>query len=241
MKHIGNSRFLTALTALALCLALLAGCGQQAPQSDAAQDSDTSEKTETASPDGGDVPQAETGSQDEACTSLDGDGTPIDALPDGLPEELVFSSGAGAWRTVLTLQPDGSFTGQYSDWDSGGDPSQYPEGIYYICNFSGTFGDLRQLDGTSYAMTLETLEAQETEGEEWTEDGTLYIGSAPYGLEGGTEFFLYAPESSTDVLTSESLQVEWPEWNLPETVPEGQLGCWMLYNQDMDQGFFSYE
>ena len=241
MKHIGNSRFLTALTALALCLALLAGCGQQAPQSDAAQDSDTSEKAETASPDGGDSSQEQTGSQDEAGTSSHGDGTPIDALPEGLPEELVFSSGAGAWRTVLTLQPDGSFTGQYSDWDSGGDPSQYPEGIYYICNFSGTFGDLRQLDDTTYAMTLETLTAQETEGEEWTEDGTLYIGSAPYGLEGGTDFFLYAPESSTDVLTTESLQVAWPEWNLPETVPEGQLGCWMLYNQDMDQGFFSYE
>lgn len=241
MKHIGNPRFLTALTALALCLSLLAGCGQQAPQSDAAQDSDTSEKAETASPYGGDVLQEETGSQDGMDTSSDGDGIPIDALPEDLPEELTFSSGAGAWRTVLTLQPDGSFTGQYSDWDSGGDPSQYPEGIYYICNFSGTFGDLRQLDGTTYAMTLETLTAQETEGEEWTEDGTLYIGSAPYGLEGGTDFFLYAPESSTDVLTTESLQVEWPEWNLPETVPEGQLGCWMLYNQDMDQGFFSYE
>lgn len=241
MKHIGNPRFLATLTALALCLGLLAGCGQQAPQSDAAQDSDTSEKAETASPDGGDVLQEETGSQDGMDTSSDGDGTPIDALPEELPEELTFSSGAGAWRTVLTLQPDGSFTGQYSDWDSGGDPSQYPEGIYYICNFSGTFSDLRQLDETTYAMTLEALTAQETEGEEWTEDGTLYIGSAPYGLEGGTEFFLYAPESSTDVLTTESLQVAWPEWNLPGTVPEGQLGCWMLYNQDMDQGFFSYE
>lgn len=240
MKHIWNSRRLTALTALALCLGLLAGCGQNKVPADTAQNGDASEETETASPDGGDVPQEETGSQDGAGTSSDGDGTPIDALPEGLPEELVFSSGAGAWRTVLTLQPDGSFTGQYSDWDSGGDPSQYPEGIYYICNFSGTFGNLRQLDDTSYAMTLETLTALETEGEEWTEDGTLYIGSAPYGLEGGTDFFLYAPESSTDVLTTESLQVAWPEWNLPETVPEGQLGCWMLYNQDMDQGFFSY-
>lgn len=240
MKHIWNSRRLTALTALALCMGLLAGCGQNKVPADTAQNGDASEETETASPGGGDVPQEETGSQDGAGTSSDGDGTPIDALPEGLPEELVFSSGAGAWRTVLTLQPDGSFTGQYSDWDSGGDPSQYPEGIYYICNFSGTFGNLRQLDDTSYAMTLETLTAQETEGEEWTEDGTLYIGSAPYGLEGGTDFFLYAPESSTDVLTTESLQVAWPEWNLPETVPEGQLGCWMLYNQDMDQAFFSY-
>lgn len=29
--------------------------------------------------------------------------------------------------------------------------------------------------------------------------------------------------------------------DLPEEVPEGQLGCWMLYNQDMDQAFFSYQ
>ena len=124
---------------------------------------------------------------------------------------------------------------------SGSDPSQYPEGIYYICSFSGTFSDLRQLDETTYVMTLDTLTAQETEGEEWVEGGTLYIGSAPYGLEGGTEFFLYTPESSTDVLTTEALQVEWPEWNLPETVPDGQLGCWLLYNQAMDQAFFSYD
>ena len=72
-------------------------------------------------------------------------------------------------------------------------------------------------------------------------DGTLYIGSTPYGLEGGTAFYLYTPEASTDVLTTEALQVGWPEWNLPDTVPEGQLGCWMLYNQAMDQAFFSYE
>ena len=32
-----------------------------------------------------------------------------------------------------------------------------------------------------------------------------------------------------------------PLRNLPDTVPEGQLGCWMLYNQDKDQAFFSYQ
>lgn len=69
----------------------------------------------------------------------------------------------------------------------------------------------------------------------------LHWARLPTGLEGGTEFFLYTPESSTDVLTTEALQVEWPEWNLPETVPDGQLGCWLLYNQAMDQAFFSYD
>ena len=168
------------------------------------------------------------------------DGTPISALPEDFPMELTFSSGAGAWRTVLTLQPDGSFTGQYTDWDAGGDPSQYPNGIYQICTFSGTFKDLRQLDETTYVMTLDTLTAQETEGEEWTEDGILYIGSAPYGLEGGSEFQLYAPASSTDGLP-ESVFIQWPQWSLPETVPEGELGCWALYSVGNFPCFFSYD
>ena len=88
-------------------------------------------------------------------------------------------------------------------------------------------------------MTLDTLTAQETEGEEWTEDGILYIGSAPYGLEGGSEFRLYAPASSTDGLP-ESVFIQWPQWSLPETVPEGELGCWALYSVGNFPCFFSY-
>lgn len=230
------------LAALALCLGLLSGCGQAAPaetpEDSGGQTQVENGDTNTSSGDPGsqeDVPSLNgTGESSDA-------GTPVDALPEEVPEEMTFSSGAGAWRTVLSLLPDGSFTGQYSDWDSGGDPTVYPEGVYYICNFSGTFQDLRQLDDTTYAMTLGTLTAQETEGEQWTEGDTAYIGAAPYGLEGGTTFYLYTPEASTDVLTTEALQVGWPEWNLPDTVPEGQLGCWMLYNPDMDQAFFSYD
>ena len=165
-------------------------------------------------------------------------GIPVGALPEGLPDQLTFCSGASAWRTNLALTSDGSFTGQFTDRDAGSDPT-YPGGLCRICTFSGTFSDLRQLDEHSYSMVLEDLTCRETEGEEWVEDGTLYIGSTPYGLEGGTAFYLYTPEASTDVLTTESLQVEWPDWNLPETVPEGTLGCWLLYNAGTDQGFFS--
>lgn len=227
------------LAALALCLGLLSGCGQAAP---AEKPEDSGSRTEEETGDANTL-SGDTGSQEDtpsqSGTEDPGDaGTPVDTLPEELPEELTFCSGAGAWRTNLSLVSDGSFTGQYTDWDCA---SQYPGGLYRICTFSGTFQNLRQLDDTTYAMTLETLTAQETEGEEWVEDGTLYIGSTPYGMEGGTAFYLYTPEASTDVLTTESLQVAWPEWNLPETVPEGQLGCWMLYNQDMDQAFFSYE
>lgn len=241
MKHRNTMRLGTLLAALVLCLGLLAGCGS------ASRPDNTTEETPQApaAPESGAPESDNSDHQTDAGDAPAGDssagGTPISALPEDFPMELTFSSGAGGWRTLLTLQPDGSFTGQYSDWDAGGDPSQYPNGVYYICNFSGTFQDLRQLDDTSYAMTLGTLTAQETEGEEWTENSTQYVGAAPYGLEGGSTFVLYAPEASTDVLTTDALQAEWPQWNLPETVPEGQLGCWLLYNQAMDQAFFSYD
>ena len=244
MKHWQTMRLRALLAAAVLCLGLLAGCGSDSRPEDTAEETPQVQapaEPEDSAPEND--PDADTPADPGSASAGDdtAEGTPITALPEDFPMELVFSSGAGAWRTFLTLQPDGSFTGQYSDWDGGGDPSQYPNGVYYLCNFSGTFGNLRQLDDTSYAMTLETLTAQETEGEEWTEDGTLYIGSAPYGLEGGSTFVLYAPESSTDVLTTDALRAEWPQWNLPETVPEGQLGCWLLYNQAMDQAFFSYD
>lgn len=91
---------------------------------------------------------------------------------------MTFCSGAGAWRTNLSLACDGSFTGQFTDWDAGSDPT-YPGGLYRICTFSGAFSDLRQLDEHSYSMILENLTCQEAEGAEWVEDDTLYIGLLP--------------------------------------------------------------
>ena len=233
-------RWGAALAAVSLCLVLLTGCGQGGPV-ETAEDAGTQREATDGQASG--TSQTDTVGEDDATSGAapeqeETPGTPVDALPADLPDVLTFCSGAGAWRTNLSLACDGSFTGQFTDWDTA---AQYPGGFYRICTFSGTFSDLRQLDEHSYSMVLEDLTCQETEGEEWVEDGTLYIGSTPYGLEGGTAFYLYAPEASTDVLTTQSLQVEWPDWNLPETVPEGQLGCWMLYNADMDQGFFSYQ
>ena len=40
-------------------------------------------------------------------------------LPDVFPLEFVFSSGAGAWRTAIVLNQDGSFNGAYLDSDMG--------------------------------------------------------------------------------------------------------------------------
>lgn len=42
--------------------------------------------------------------------------------------EFLFASGAGAWGTILTIEDDGSFSGQYSDSDIGSNAAEYPHG-----------------------------------------------------------------------------------------------------------------
>lgn len=39
-------------------------------------------------------------------------------LPADFPKDLFFNSGAGGWRTYLRLNRDGSFSGEYSDYDA---------------------------------------------------------------------------------------------------------------------------
>ena len=55
-------------------------------------------------------------------------------LPDVFPLEFVFSSGAGAWRTAIVLNQDGSFNGAYLDSDMGDRGNDYPKGTHYICD-----------------------------------------------------------------------------------------------------------
>ena len=89
---------------------------------------------------------------------------------------------------------------------------------------------------SQYAMSLEELTVQETPGEEWIEDGIRYIASEAYGLEKGTDFLLYSPETPTEGLDEEFL-TWWPRWNVEDT---GTLNCWGLWNQEMGYGFFTY-
>ena len=53
-------------------------------------------------------------------------------LPDVFPMELIFSSGAGAWRTTLTLNRDGSFSGSFRDSDMGDRTDDYTNGTVYL-------------------------------------------------------------------------------------------------------------
>ena len=69
--------------------------------------------------------------------------------------EFVFASGAGAWGTYLTLQPDGHFIGDYGDSDMD---------TRYECKFEGQFTDIQQISDYCWAMKLGYVTMEKEEG-----------------------------------------------------------------------------
>lgn len=162
-------------------------------------------------------------------------------LPDVFPLEFVFSSGAGAWRTVIVLNQDGSFNGAYLDSDMGDRGDDYPKGTHYICDFSGQFDNISQIDSHTYSMTLSKITAEKENGEEWIEDGILNKYSEPYGMEDGTEYLLYTPDTKIAEVPEEFLKW-YPGWNFVDEDGNHSdtLSCYGIYNIKMGYGFFVY-
>jgi hypothetical protein len=227
------------------CLLLLGGCSGQTNHDAEADASDLVEQTtdhteplvsdpvEQAS---GDMNALET-EPTEAPSQDEEEDTPGDLLLRSiLPVDFAFSSGAGAWATGLTLYPDGSFEGSYYDSDMGDTGEGYPYGTQYLCSFSGRFENIQQVDEYSFTMELEELTSDYDEDASWIEDGVLYISSVPYGIEEGTKFVLYLPETPVAALDEEFLSW-WPgRWSLDGT--GDTLGFYGIWNVEMGYGFF---
>lgn len=164
-------------------------------------------------------------------------GLPIAASP----MELLFASGASSAGTMLMLHQDGSFEGKHFDHENAAS-KEHPNGIEYICNFNGKFENIKQINEYAYSMVLGELATEKEEGEEWVEDGILYIASKPWGLEGGKEFLLYAPETPLDELSEDFLLwwMGWWSYAQDEENPQA-LPCYGLLNVETEQGFFNYE
>lgn len=112
-----------------------------------------------------------------------------------LPLKFTFSSGAGGWQTTLTLNPDGTFTGEYGDSEMGARDTDYPNGTQYICEFSGKFENFKKVNDYTYSMSLSSIKTKHKDGKEWIQDGVKYIAASPYGIDGGSEFSLYTPQT----------------------------------------------
>ena len=158
--------------------------------------------------------------------------------------EFIFSSGAGAWATILTLNADGTFEGNYHDSEMGLTGEGYPNGTVYICTFQGQFTNAQPIDEYSYRLTLDNLTVDERPAEE-IRDNILYAAAGPHGFTGSDpkssalvrNFILYTPETPVASLDEEFL-MWWPQQFAAD--PSETLGCFALRNTDANYGFFTY-
>lgn len=167
----------------------------------------------------------------------------VNTTPLPLPNEntkFSFLSGSGAWRTDLTLNTDGTFTGHYLDSEMGIMGEDFPNGSAYISNFSGNFTDIEKINDYSYKMNLSNVKTEKKPHESWIEDGIKYIASEPYGIEKGTEFILYLPNTPISELSKEFLS--WCHYEREQnTKPDSTLSCYGILNVETNYGFFYTE
>lgn len=129
----------------------------------------------------------------------------LPSLFEEMAGEYVFTSGAGAWATMFTLEKDGSFSGQYMDSNMGETGSGYPNGTTYICSFEGKFAEPEQADDYTYTTRLESFREEGTPGEEYIENGIRYVYSYAYGFDQAGEFRIYVPGTPLEALPEEFL------------------------------------
>lgn len=183
-------------------------------------------------------------------STIDSTETEISHLP--LSDETMefsFLSGAGAWRTVITLNKDGTFDGLYHDSEMGITGEGYPNGSAYVCEFSGRFTDIKKINDYSYKMTLSDVKTTEPIGKEWIEDGIFYTATGPHGLMNSqespdfdkvaTEFIFYLPDAPVDSLPDDFLEW-WPYRYEHSQKPFKELSCYGILNIDARHGFFTY-
>ena len=152
--------------------------------------------------------------------------------------EYVLSSGAGAWATIINLNSDGSFTGEYHDSDAGDTGDGYTNGTRYICNFYGDFSLLDQIGTYSYSMRLENLELENEPGEVYYENNMRYICTEPYGFDEAADFVIYTPGVQISSLPEEFVTWISGAINVQDT---SILPCCGIYNVNAKMGLVQYE
>lgn len=155
------------------------------------------------------------------------------------PAEFVFQSGTGGWRSVLSINRDGTFTGQYLDSDMGAIGEGYPRGTAIVCDFSGIFADIEKVNEYTYQTQLFDVTTNQTPGEEWIENEIRYIAANPAGIydqekdQMCEEFILYLPDTPIDEVP-EAFLTWWPYRGEQKTT----LSCYGILNVASNDGFF---
>ena len=147
-----------------------------------------------------------------------------------------FLSGVGAWETMLEVEPDGSFSGEFYDANMGESGEGYKNGTIYCCTFTGKFSEPMKKDPDTYTAKVEELEFEtEKDGsDQFIEDETLYIMTSPYGLSLNDEIEIYTPGKPVSDLTEGFMS--WMVFKMPEDAKE--LPEIAIYNRTADTVFY---
>lgn len=154
-------------------------------------------------------------------------------LPFINPVTFEFSSGAGVWSTSITINPDGTFKGSFSDADAGISGDGYNATVS-VCNFEGKFEKIKKSDDNTYTMKLGKCKYEKEPGTEEIIDEVRYCYTTPYGIEGGKTFKLYLPGTPTSALPEEYINWIYGLYNKKE------LPSFGFYNEDEKNGFIAY-
>ncbi|MCR5213367.1 MAG: zinc ribbon domain-containing protein [Eubacterium sp.] len=161
-----------------------------------------------------------------------------DKLPVNENMSFDFASGAGGWSTWLVMDENGYFHGNYHDSDMGITGDGYPNGTIYYSNFDGIFKNISQVDDYTYKMELDYYNTDQIVGTDELYEDFLYIYTEPYGIEGGSTFYLYLPGKPISELSEDALS--WAYGVVGDISGGEKLEYYCLYNYETGQAFFNY-
>ena len=173
--------------------------------------------------------------------SVNSNETMVEKIDNGIaldvfPMDMMLSSGAGGWRTQITLKEDGTFVGDYYDSEMGMSHTDYDYTVN-ICEFSGKYEIIEKIDDYSYTFKFTEVQSEKDEGEQWIEDRIRYVSSGHWGVSVDQEYILYTDKTPIEKV-SENLLVWWPyKYNYEEENIK-TLMCYGLYNKDEEIAFF---
>ncbi|MBO5069041.1 MAG: DUF1311 domain-containing protein [Roseburia sp.] len=152
--------------------------------------------------------------------------------------QFIFASGAGGWATMMTINPDGSFSGEYFDGELGEAGEDYPNGTMYQSNFYGQFTQPEKVNDYTYSMQIQEINYEEESGTEEIKDGVLYCYGKPYGLDGAEDILIYLPGAPLAELPEEFRS--WMGYYDLSATEDTELPFYALYNEAEQCGFSSY-
>lgn len=120
--------------------------------------------------------------------------------------KYIFSAGAGAWSTIMTVNADGSFSADYHDSDLGVTGDGYPNGSRSIASGTGKFNYSKRNDDGSFSMTCDqkAFHQNGTVGDVTIKDGVrIETVDGIYGLTPCGTFTVYPAGYATSALSDD--------------------------------------